>query len=352
MNIAIRVDSSIDIGSGHVMRCLTLAEQFRECGNQVEFICRKAKGSMEMIIEHQHFDVISLPEIDTDILTWMENNYEVDANETLNILSTRNIDLLVIDHYGIDSKWENKFNNYKLMVIDDLANRSHTCDFILDQNFYKNAEKRYEKYISNKTITCFGPKYMLIRKEFHLNYEKRSNKTIFVFFGSMDQKNETLKTLKALKRLQRKYYFGIIVVVGQSNPHKEEIESYSKRLRDCEFYCQVTNMAELMGECHFSITAGGTITWERSVMDLPGIIIVVAENQVELTENLVEINASGFLGESEYVTEESIAHAIESILENPKILEQWLLNMNKIVNKKDILNQPILEKIKEGMNLC
>lgn len=352
MNIAIRVDASVDIGSGHVMRCLTLAEQLRENGHQVEFICRKAQGSMESLIKKHHFLVNLLSEKETDIWSWMEKNSELDAIETYRILEGKKIDLLIIDHYAIDEKWENKFQNYKLMVIDDLANRQHNCHILLDQNFYKNAEQRYKKYISNKTVTCLGPKYMLIRKEFYLNYKKNPSKTIFVFFGSMDKTNETLKTLKALKKLQKKYHFGVIVIVGESNPYRKEVENYSKKLTNCEFYCQVNNMAELMGKCHFSITAGGTITWERSVMNLPGIIIVVAENQIELTKNLVQKNASGFLGESKNVTQDMIVNAIEDIIENPEMLETWLFNMSKIVNKQDMLELPIIKKIEGVLNLC
>lgn len=352
MNIAIRVDASIDIGSGHVMRCLTLAEQFRENGDTVKFICRKTQGSMESVIRKQGFHVDLLIEQQSDIWNWMKNNYESDAIETAKILDGKRLDLLIIDHYGIDEKWENQFQNYKLMVIDDLANRAHNCDILLDQNFYKNANTRYKKYISNKTITCLGPKYMLIRKEFYLEYEKNPETTIFVFFGSMDKTNETLKTLKALKKLQQSYNFGVIVVVGNSNPHKENIKNYCMNMDSCEFYCQVNNMAELMAKCHFSITSGGTITWERSMVELPGLIIVVADNQLELANNLVEINACGLLGETENVTEKDILKAVEYLLNDRTVLEEWLINLNKIVDKNKLMNNPILEKINEVLNIC
>ncbi|MGL6030717.1 MAG: UDP-2,4-diacetamido-2,4,6-trideoxy-beta-L-altropyranose hydrolase [Kurthia gibsonii] len=349
--VIIRVDASQDIGSGHVMRCLTLAYQLQNCGHQVKFICREADGDLENYIREQGFEVRLLPYIKSNIWEWMKENYKQDVNETTQLLKNEMIDLLIVDHYSIDEKWEKVLSKYvkKIMVIDDLANRRHHCDLLLDQNYYKNKEIRYQKYISNETIQCLGPNFMLVREEFYASYSTNQQPTIFIFFGSVDQTNETLKVLKALGKLQKKRFFHIITVVGSINPKRYEIEAYCQSLSSCEFHCQVDNMAELMAKAHFSITSGGTITWERAMMGLMGIVITVADNQIELTENLNEQQAICYLGESIQVSEEMIYNQVLEIFQKPNLLKTWQVNMNKIFNKEYVMKKPLLEKINEVM---
>lgn len=351
MQVVIRVDASQDIGSGHVMRCLTLANQLQSQGYTIKFICRRANGDLEKYIKEQGFQVLVLPFIKYNIWKWMEDYYKQDANETIQLLNNEIVDLLIVDHYSIDEKWEKELSKYvkKIMVIDDLANRYHDCHLLLDQNYYRNEQVRYQKYISNDTVQCLGPNFMLVREEFYKSYSKNQQTTIFVFFGSVDQTNETLKVLKVLSKLQQKCFFHIITVVGSINPHRYEIEAYCQLLSSCEFHCQVNNMAELMARAHFSITSGGTVTWERAMTGLMGIVITVADNQIELTESLNERNALCYLGDSTTVSEKMIYDQVLEILHKPSILKTWQINMNKIFNKEYVMKKPLLKKINEVM---
>lgn len=354
VTIVFRVDASIEVGSGHVMRCLTLAEQFKEKGYYVEFICRQAEGSMEGFIHEKGFKVNVLPKVEGSLWMWTTKNSRQDAEETKAYLTNKNIDLVVVDHYSIDEVWEKDIRHYtkKIMVIDDLANRKHQCDLLLDQNYFPDLDKRYQNLIPENAVTCLGPNYVLLRKDFFSKYTKNDLRTIFVFFGSMDRTNETTKVLKALKKLESQFDFKVIVVVGQSNPYKDSIQEISLAMNDCEFYCQVENMAELMSRCQFFIGAGGTITWERAMMRLPGVIITVADNQKKLTEALYKKEAIGFLGDYEMVSEQKIILELKEVLKNPDVLKKWEKNMNQIFDRKQVIEKPLMKNIERILLSC
>lgn len=347
MNIYIRVDASIDIGSGHVMRCITLAKQLDSNNFNVVFICREADGDLEELIISEGFIVKLLPKIEVNIWKWMKVNAIKDALETLEVINNEPVHLLVVDHYGIDQSWEKQFLNTKIMVIDDLANRKHFCDVLLDQNYYVNSRDRYKAIVQKKTILCLGPKYALLRDEFFQEYKKNKMLSIFIFFGASDLLNETMKCINALLYLNKKYTFHVVLVVGEQNPNKEELQKSIKNLKSYEFHCQVKNIAELMSKCHFSITAGGTITWERAALGLAGGVIVVADNQLKLTESLVSENATGYIGESKDVDEFDIINFVQNVIENPKLLLDWTGNINRIVQVKEKENLPIIQVINE-----
>lgn len=347
MNIVFRVDSSVEIGSGHVMRCLTLAKKLVKQNHSVEFICRKMNGSMEGIIQAENFKVKLLDEVSESLWAWTTKNWAIDARQTIQEIAGEQVDLIIIDHYSIDEKWENELRNYtkKIMVIDDLANRKHSCEILLDQNYYLDMEERYKKLVSSKTITCLGPSFSLLRDEFFLEYSKAKTPTIFVFFGSVDATNETFKTINALKELKSTYKFNTIIVTGNANPQRKEIEKICSVLNDFEYYNQVNNMAELMARCTFSITAGGTITWERAMLSLPGIIISVANNQIELSEALNKKNAVEYLGHYSKVKQIDIEKTVGKIFDEPLVLQNLTNNMATIFNRTVVKKNRLIDTI-------
>lgn len=347
-NAFIRVDASIEIGTGHVMRCLTLAEELNVSGYEVTFITSNHTGQLVHLIEVKGFKVIMLEKSATqknkhdELLhsKWLRTSQEEDAKETLYALKKfNNIDLLVVDHYAIDYRWERMFRNKvnKIFVIDDLADRYHICDVLLDQNFYLDLDNRYKDLVNNDCKLLLGPKYALLRKEFKKAEGKMKIRDgrvskIFVFFGGSDPTNETIKTLNAIKLLDRQD-IDIDVVVGSSNPNKGNIEKLVNKHSNMKYYCQVSNIAELMLNADLAIGAGGSTTWERCYLGLPSITIGVAYNQIEILEAVEKKGAIINLGYSSQVSIEDLTNQIKELLTNKNKIRQLSVNARKLVKR-------------------
>ena len=355
MNIVIRTDASIEIGTGHVMRCLTLAKQLKRYGAEVTFFCRSLDGNIMSYLDEQGISAIVLPSIngnEADI-TWTKENWLLDAEQTMAFIKDfdHKVDLLIVDHYGLDHRWEHKLRPFTehIMVIDDLADRRHECDLLLDQNYYLNMEKRYQGLIPNNCVQMLGPDHVLLRDEFLQVASKQRERTgkirsILVFFGGSDPTGETLKTIKALKDLQR-LDIAIHVVVGESNPKRDEIEKICAKMPNVYFYCQVSNMAELMGKADLAIGAGGATTWERCFLGLPTMTIVIADNQLEATMLLHEEGVIVYIGESEQVTSEMIKRNLLDLIKNQAKVKCLSENSRMIVNSQKVKENIVLQTI-------
>ncbi len=326
MIVVIRVDASSQIGSGHVMRCLSLAAKLqKEHGAQVYFIMRQLAGNLFSLVKDKGFSVLALPaELTEQKLTgyekWLTVPVEQDAKETIAELRTiGTVDLLVVDSYAIDVTWENVVRPYvkKIMVIDDLANREHDCDLLLDQNLYEDMHTRYNRLVPSHCQLYLGPKYALLRDEF---YEARKTirqrngtiQNILVFYGGVDATNETGKALNALEKIRNADSVTVNVIVGTNNPCKGKIEQCCMMHSNWHYYCQVSNMAMFMNEADLMLGAGGSTTWERCFLRLPALVTAVAENQKESCKYLEKCGIIEYLGVFNEVEEEQIVHAINA----------------------------------------
>ncbi|GGJ64245.1 UDP-2,4-diacetamido-2,4,6-trideoxy-beta-L-altropyranose hydrolase [Anoxybacillus voinovskiensis] len=333
MNIFFRVDASIEIGTGHVMRCLTLADELKKYGNRVMFICRMHKGHLCNFIESKGYEVARLPQIQEEIewLTphshWLGAHWLTDVHDTIQSLKKNApIDWLIIDHYGIEENWQKEVRPYvkKIMVIDDLADRKHDCDLLLDQNYYAQMENRYRHLVKNETRLLLGPKYALIREEFkkvRLNLKERNGevKRIVVFLGGSDPHNVTELVLEALK-IEEFRNIEVNVIVGTSNIHKERIQNICSQVPRFHFHCQINNMAELMATADLAIGAGGTAIWERCYLGLPSLVIILASNQEQVIHALEWYGAVYNLGYKENICIEHIVCSLKKLINNKKIL--------------------------------
>ncbi|WP_085992720.1 UDP-2,4-diacetamido-2,4,6-trideoxy-beta-L-altropyranose hydrolase [Oceanobacillus senegalensis] len=330
MNVFIRTDASKDIGTGHVMRSLVLAEDLKKENVKVTFICRLLPGNLMGYIKKHGFNVLSLPtpeDVPLDYYNWFKNNWKKDVHQTIQTISDQyEIDWFIIDHYAIDKKWEQKIRPYvrKIMIIDDLANRSHDCDLLLDQNLYRDMRQRYIKLTPEKTTLLLGGRYFLLRREFRdITNMKRSTsvKRILISFGGSDPTNETMKALKAIKLLKRTD-ISVDVVIGVSNSNVATIKQFCEQTPHVNLYVQVNNISELMIKADIGIGAGGSTTWERCYVGLPTITIEVADNQKEILSYLSERGAVYHLGSSKGVQEKDIARVLEEIIKCPDKLRE------------------------------
>jgi UDP-2,4-diacetamido-2,4,6-trideoxy-beta-L-altropyranose hydrolase len=321
MNIAFRVDAGRDIGTGHVMRCLALAEVFRERGCAVLFLCRELDGNLNEFIRSQKgFDVAVLT---ADL---------PDAQQTANILQTNlpenRWDWLVVDHYGWTADEEMTIRPFvrQILVIDDLADRNHDCDLLVDQNYFPQLQARYARRVPSHCELLLGPKYALLRSEFaalHKRREPRESvvRKLLISFGGSDPTGETLKVLHALQTMDLSD-LDIQVILGAAHADVEAVEAIAAALPQVSCYRQVNDMAERMLQADLFIGAGGITTWERMALGLPGLVIAVAENQVAFNEALAADGYQLYLGVSHQVTEEMIRQALSVMLRQPGICKR------------------------------
>lgn len=321
--IFFRVDSSLQIGSGHLMRCLTLASQIKNKA-KIVFISRGLEGNMNRLISQNGFDILQLPNVELNSALngyekWLMIKLLDDAEQTKDVLESKSVDLIIIDHYAIDEMWEKQIRPYvkKIMVIDDLANRKHDCDILLDQNYYKSMNGRYQGLIPEKCKLLLGPRYALLREEFYeaKNFVRERDgiiKNILVFFGGSDLTNETMKVLRAIATFKQSQII-VNVVVGGSNPYKEEIKRYCEQHDTMKYYCQIDYIARLMNEADLAIGAGGSTTWERCFLGLPAIVIAIADNQIAISQDCADAGYIKYLGTNDSVSEQQICIAMKEM---------------------------------------
>lgn len=328
-----RVDASIMIGTGHVMRCLSLADTLRKRGGNVSFICRDLPGHLCNYIESQSYavhrltrrkDVSNRRNEDYGHAHWLGTTWQVDARETASILSSRNVrsDWLIVDHYALDTRWETELRPcaIKIMVIDDIADRPHACDILLDQNLYEDITIRYKGLVQDDTRQLLGPAYALLRHEFLKTRGCLRDRTGeirrgLVFLGGSDPADETSKAVRAFEILGRAE-IKVDVVVGSTNPHRKQIARLCSELPSFDFHCQINNIAELMAKADLAIGASGSTSFERCCLGLPGIIVSIADNQYLIGKTLQVLGLAVFLGMSKDVDSHDIAESIDYMCRN------------------------------------
>lgn len=321
MNIYFRVDASVQAGIGHLMRCAALAEFLRESGASVGFVSRKLPDNLYNWLGRRGFKVHCLPEAD---------EAADDATQTCAILgSGSGADWLIVDHYGLDCRWEKRVRSSarRLMVIDDLADRRHDCDLLLDQNFFLGLETRYQGLLPPGCVQLLGPPYALLRPEFRtarqgLRKRDGSVKSLLVSFGGSDPTGQTSKALRAIAKLHAPD-LSVDVVIGPANSRRAEIEKLAGSMPRTACRHQVRNMAELMARADLYLGAAGITTWERCCLGLPSLVVTVAPNQVESVRDLADRGLLYFVGESHRIGEEDIASALENCLRNPSLLRNY-----------------------------
>ena len=318
LKVLIRADASLEIGSGHVMRCLTLAGLLREEGAEVVFACRDLPGAMDGYLRAAGYRVILLPGHQADAVA---------TGEALRSAFPDGADWLVVDHYGLDIAWERQLRPQarRLMVIDDLADRRHDCDLLLDQNYYADGDTRYAGLLPVECVTFLGPKYVLLRAEFvttrqALRPRDGRIRRILLFFGGGDPANLTGQVLSYLQGIVGAEV-AIDVVAGGANPHRPAIGALCDRIPGARFHSQVSNMAELMNNADLAIGAGGATTWERCVLGLPTLTFVLADNQLRTTQDLAAIGVIRYLGWGETASAELLREHIEYLQRSPDVMQ-------------------------------
>jgi UDP-2,4-diacetamido-2,4,6-trideoxy-beta-L-altropyranose hydrolase len=296
MKVVFRVDASLKMGLGHVMRCLALANELKQQNHEIIFICRDLTHNLTSLIK---YPVSALPKNDNfksdDLyLNWLGATQDQDAEQTIKAIP-KNTDLLIIDSYALDEIWHKKLRPYtkKIMVIDDLADRKFDCDILLNQNLGTQTED-YKYKVPNDCELLLSCNFALLRPEFSNLREKalikrqstREIKNILISMGGIDITNKTYEILQDISD-----NLNIVVVLGSASPHNKMIISYAKEKENIKVLIDADNISGLMFDADLAIGAGGSTSWERCCLGLPTLLYVLAENQRKIAENLEELDA-------------------------------------------------------------
>jgi len=326
VKVAIRTDASLGIGTGHVMRCLTLANTMAARGAEVTFICRKQKGDLRDQIGEAGFAMASLGSAAAHFDEASETHWKQDAEESLDALrhTAFRPDLMVVDNYSLDVRWESMLrpNSRRILVIDDLANRRHDCDILLDPNLHDLPDSRYAGLVSQKTRVFVGPQYALLRPEFDRvapRVRDQGVEKMLAFFGGSDASHEALKLVHALRELGARAP-RTVLVLGPINPQAEEIRRAATGLAQITLIAASNEMARLMDESDLALGTCGGSAWERCVLGLPALVVVSAANQRDDARILHSMGAVRNLGDADETSAAGWAASIAAILDDPDAL--------------------------------
>lgn len=314
MTVAFRADASLDIGTGHVMRCLTLADALREQGAKCHFICREHMGSLNDLIRQRGFSANVLPLCEDEHspaqddktthsahANWLACDWRTDASQTGEILNKIKPDWLVVDHYALDRRWEEELKGLygKLMVIDDLADRAHRCNLLMDQNLGRQRSD-YADLVQKECVVLAGPQYALLRPDFAnlraYSLKRRETpvlKQILITMGGIDLPNATGKVLEALKASPLPKECRIIVVMGSHAPWLSQVHDMALTMPwKTDVRVDIKDMAQVMAVSDLAIGAAGSTSWERGCLGLPTLMVVLAMNQQTIADALIDSGAA------------------------------------------------------------
>ena len=328
-----RVDASVQIGMGHLTRCLTLANALAERGAKSCFLLRSHAAGLVALVEGNGHDVTLLPDPPAGSrpetadagayahglpTTWQQD--AVLTSQAMDRIGAA--DWLIVDHYALDFRWENacRHGASRLLAIDDLADRRHDCDLLLDQNLVREMHARYRDRVAETCVQLLGPRYALLRPDFAKQRRLLTGRSgeigrILVCYGGSDPTNETAKAVRAIGSL-RIPSVEVDVVVGPSNPHTDSIMRLCSGLSGARVYRGANNIAELMRRADLSIGAGGVMSWERCCLGLPAVLVDIAENQVGALAALADAGAALYLGSATEVTVEMVAEGLLSLFDS------------------------------------
>lgn len=358
MLIGFRVDAAKHIGTGHLQRCLTLAQCLIKHGHECFFFCRNFDPKYYADIERSDSSLVLIGsgQADSSILdkNWLRVSVENDLSDFLCALKKSPIDICIVDHYFLDKEWESKVSKYikKIVVIDDLANREHDCDILIDQNYLPLYEQRYDDLVPKQTKKLLGPSFVLLREEF-LKLRKEKQKPIFdaeeqilINFGGVGNYLLLSKVIEAINIFQKQSFY---IVTGRLEPHQflelERSVSYPK----VKIVETVSNMASLMSQSQYAIGACGSTVWERFCLGLNSGLVEMAENQAPLLNYLTKMNLIDNLGNVNFLTTDDILKLLQNLdLTDAKYSHRKTAIMSLIDGKG---TQRVVEMILEVANV-
>lgn len=347
IKIAVRVDGYSFIGSGHVYRCLNLVSYIKNA--DVEFICKNIDENLKLLITEKYKCKLNLinknnqNKITLDKKTWLNDTQKIDCEKTINVIKNKNIDWIIIDHYSIDKEWETNIKPYvkKIFVIDDYVNRNHYCNIILNQILKE--KNRYLNYINKNCKILNGKEYIILNKIYLQNKKLNNNtklKRINIFMGGIDKTNETLKIINKCNLINQELNFPFIfdVIVGPGNKYKEEIKNLCSKIKNFNFYFNVSNMKDIFLKSELCIGSAGITIFERCILEIPSLLICFDLNQKIVLQDFINSKVTKYIGTIYDNYLKDIEDNLKKYYYCFEELKEMKLNCKKFFNRNHLMN--------------
>jgi UDP-2,4-diacetamido-2,4,6-trideoxy-beta-L-altropyranose hydrolase len=348
--IAFRVDAAPHIGSGHLMRCVTLADALKTFGCETHFLGRPPPAALRTLVEsngHCWHDIVPAGVSPAEAgapahAAWLGATQAADAAATaaaLATVATVRPDWLVVDHYALDERWERQVRALvgRILVIDDLADRPHDADLLVDQNL-QSGPARYAGLLPAHCRSLLGPRYALLRPEFvrlRAAAERQADRglrNLLAFAGSYDSTDLLPRVARAWARLSGRQRPRLDMVVGQDSPNLARLRDLESRADGLTLHVQTTEMAELIAATDLMLAAGGSINWERCCLGVPALVCETAANQHENVRELARARTAIALGPSESLDVTSLTDLLGRLVTRPSLLRRLGERASRLVD--------------------
>ena len=326
MNVAFRVDASKEIGIGHLMRCLALSEELIKRGNTCYFLSKIE--NYKLIKKIKKFN-INFEEIKENI------TLKEEIGKLIEFSKNKNIDWIVTDNYQIDSNYTKKIkeNGFYVLSIDDISQIHYHSDIVLNQNV--GAEK-LDFFLENYTRLLLGPKYTMIRDELLKREEKiysENIKKILITLGGTDNENLTLEVLKSLSNIGRNIEF--LTILGPFNRFSKQIKDYvEKESLNVKLIESPENMANVYLKSDMAISTGGSSCYELSYFGIPNLIVTIADNQLNIAQELDNKKISVYIGKAKDMKTEKIKYKVKELIDDCSLRKKMSRNGRKLIDGK------------------
>lgn len=328
MNLLIRADASVEIGTGHVMRCLALAQAWQDVGGQAEFAMAESTAAIQARLAAESCGMVALPS---------EPGTTADAGETIALARQHQAEWVAVDGYRFSAEYQQELKQAgcKVLFLDDYGHAEHYfADVVLNQNVQASEEMYGRKERSARLL--LGPRYCLLRREFSGWREWKREiapaaRKLLVTMGGSDSANVTGRVIEALQMVEVEG-LEATVVVGGSNPHLAELQkSACESSRKIAVMRDVANLPELMAGCDAAVSAAGSTCWELCLLGLPSLLIDVAENQAGVAKAMDASGCAVHVGNGSVETGK-IAQELERLLQSQSLRQSLAERSRKLVD--------------------
>ena len=354
--ILIRADASLRIGTGHIFRTLVLAGWLRDRGLRVAYAVRQLPGNLIERIRDHGFAAYELDDAGAPSdESWLEVTLETEIAAMNRLLDgfAGTPHWIVVDHFELDSTWERSVRRpgMRICAIDDLANRQHEVDAIVDSTIGSN--DRYQALVGPGTRLFLGPAYVFVRDAFVAQRERPRKRDggihrIQIFYGGVDWSNESVKALEAVRGIAGN--FAIDVVVGSTNPRRSEIEEAIAQDPRARLFGGDAEMPELTAAADLALGAAGSAMWERCFVGTPALLTSLMDVLVPYGRRLAACGAAVYLGGPE-ISRDTIAGAVSRLQARPEDLLAMSASAFELCAGYENARRTLLQFLSSGSSL-